>query len=147
MYRILAMLVTIAIPIIFLAGTFDIQDRNDSRLAGAIVALVAGMLWSGLGYFRILVRGGAAGSDPASIQAYESATWLGTLIRGFALMPTFACPMLFVIAALQGHDQTELRFAGIVCAVVAIGLFSVAKYVEGFLRGNTKGGKKNNFGN
>lgn len=136
LYRLIAMLVTISIPIVFLLGAFDICNSNLSRLIGIMVALTAGMLWRGLRYFRVLVRGGASGSDAASIQEYESGTLLGSLIRGAALLPAFACPALFVIVSLEKFNKAEWQFAGIVCAIVAVAMFSTARYLEDYFYGN-----------
>ncbi len=136
LYRLIATLVTISIPIVFLLGPFDICDSDVSRLVGIMVALTAGMLWRGLRHFRVLVRGGARGSDAASIQEYESGTMLGSLIRGAALLPAFACPALFVIVALEKFNKAELQFAAIVCAIVAVAMSSTARYLEDYFYGN-----------
>ncbi len=124
LYKLLAMLVTIAIPVFFLLGPFNILDVDESKLLGIVTAIVAGFVWAGLGYFRILVGAGPENTDEQSLQDYYSATKIGTLVRWFGLVLGFACPVLFVLASFNDkrvfnldipEDQTKL--AAIVCGI------------------------------
>jgi hypothetical protein len=111
---------------------FEMVDFEISKLGIVLVALTAGMLWSGLFSFRVLVRGGAAGNDETAVQEYESATVLGAGLRWLAIAAIFACPMFLTIAGDDRDDQI-FRYAGVACAIIAIGLFAMIKPVEQML--------------
>jgi tRNA A-37 threonylcarbamoyl transferase component Bud32 len=139
LYRLFAMLVTIAIPVLFLLGPFKILGGDESRLLGVVTAICAGFIWAGLGYFRILVGARPKNTDGQSSQDYYAATKIGTSVRWFGLFLGFACSVLFVLASFDdqrvfnvGIPEDETRFAAIVCAILCALAFVVAGYVDEF---------------
>ncbi len=139
LYKTIATLACIAIPIIFLLAPFDILDEDESIMIGIITAIGSGFLWASLGYFRRIVGAGPEKNDQKSIREYYSSTVIGTLIRSFGLMLGFACPILFIVATFQkGHDDETLQFAAIICAILCGLTYAFAGYVEEFFHGKKK---------
>ena len=54
-YKMFAMLVTLAIPVFFIANSFDIFNFDYGKMAGVITAIAAGFLWSWVDYLRVLI--------------------------------------------------------------------------------------------
>ena len=141
LYRFFAMLVTFAIPVPFLLGAFDIIDRDTSNLCGIMTGLTAGLIWSGSGYFRILIGAGPESTDDSSLAEYYFATKLGTLIRSVALVFAFACPALFILRAFEVPYIGEqisgngIQLTAILCAIFAGALFALSGFVEEFIYG------------
>ncbi len=143
LYKLFAMLVSIAIPIVFLMIPFGDSFRDmDVIVVGILVSLIAGFVWSGLDYFRILVGAGPEKDDPKAWQAYESATKLGTIIRWLGLVFSFACPILIILSVFSRQtlipvyfEKDQLMFAGIVSAIIGGLIFAVSDMVEEFMYG------------
>ena len=108
-------------------------------MGGVVTAIFAGLVWSGSDYFRILIGAGPKESDEESMREYYSASKLGTLVRSVGLVFGFACPILFVVAALGdfGYDNA-MRFAAIVSAILCGVIYSCADQLEEFLYGKLK---------
>ncbi|MEM9409968.1 MAG: protein kinase [Planctomycetota bacterium] len=136
MYKFFAYLIGMAAVIFFVAYRFDVFE--DGKLAGIIAAITCGMAWAGLDYFRRLVGAGPESDDEASIKAYYSSSVIGTLIRCFALICGFACPILFVIASFDPYGDNDIRLVAIICAIVSAATYLMAGYVEEFLYGKLK---------
>ncbi len=136
LYRLFAMLVTFAIPVIFLTGSFDVFDQDDCNLAGILTALAAGLIWSGSGYFRILIGAGPETTDETSLAEYYSASKIATAIRALGLVFVFACPALFIIASFHVLEfrRDHIHLAAILCGVVGAGIFALAGMVDAFLK-------------
>lgn len=150
MYKLFAMLVSIAIPIIFLLIPFSSIPSTDCIVMGIMAALFCGFLWSGLEYVRVLVDAGPEEEDEQAWIDYESATKAGSIIRLLGLMVAFGCPVLIIISAFQASTiasyvanwtdfgKQELMFAGIVCAIVSGLVFSAAEFLEEFFYGKKR---------
>ena len=138
LYKTTASLVGLAAVISFVLGALNVLDRPDGKLVGIVIAISCGMMWAGLDYFRRLIGAGPENNDEESLRKYYSSSIVGTLIRCVALAFGFGAPMLFIASAFERHDDHEIRIAAIVCAVISIALFTVAKYVEEFLYGKLK---------
>ena len=134
LYQAFALLVTLSIPIVFLAQSMNIAGGDDLRLAGILVALSAGLFWSLLNSVRVFLGVAPPEGSPDELATFHQSTLIGTGIRSVALLFIFACPMLFVIYSFE-KDQ-ELRFAAIVAGFVGAGLYMCAEYVEEFFYPN-----------
>ena len=138
MYQMFAMLVSLAIPLFFLCGAFHIPvfDQDKGTLFGIVTAILAGLVWAGTDYFRILVGAGPKESDEESVQKYESSTKVGTMVRCFGLCFAFACPILFVLIAFHEVDDVKtVRFFAIACAIISGVIYACASQLEEFLYG------------
>ena len=132
----IATLVSIAIPFVFLMSAFGIGgNEEEMTMIGVITAIAAGMFWALTGHVRAMVRLPAPDASDSDIAEMESRTKTGSVIRMFATLVLFACPILFVIFAFEGNDD-ELKFAAIVCAIVGAGLFGLAGKADEFLKEN-----------
>ncbi len=132
----IATLVTIAIPLIFLMGAFDIiSDGDEANMIGVIAAISAGMFWALTGHLRAMVRLPAPDAADSDIAEMESRTKTGSVIRMFATLVLFACPIMFVINAFEGDDD-GLKFAAIVCAIVGVALFILAGKADELMKEN-----------
>lgn len=139
LYQMMAMFISISIPILFLCGPFGVLDGDISRLFGVLAAIFTGYVWAGSDYFRILVGAGPKEDDQKSIQEYYSATKLGTLVRWFAMTLGFMCPMLFVWTGMHNPNNEQLiRFVAIVCAILCGIVYGCADQMEEFLYGKRK---------
>ena len=138
LYKTLATLATVAIPIIFMLAPFNILPGDESRMIGIAMAIGVGFLWASVGNFRRIVGAGPEERTDESIREYYSTTVIGALIRTFAMALGFACPILFVVATFQRHDDDALRFAAILCAILCGLTFAFAGYVEDFFYGKPK---------
>ena len=137
-YEMMATLVGLAAIALFILSAVLFGNPHEGRLAAIICAISCGMLWSGLEYFRRLIGAGPGDDDEATVRKYYSSSFAGTLIRCLALFAGFACPILFAIAAYENHDQSEIRLAAIITAIVSVVLFTAASYLEEFLYGKLK---------
>jgi hypothetical protein len=145
LYKLMAMVVSIAIPIIFLMVPFSDFPEKSCILLGILVSLLSGFLWSGMKFFRILVGAGPEDDDEQSVREYQSASKIGTLIRWLGLVFAFACPVLIILSAFDGQnliqlglEKNELMFAGVASAIVSGLIFAVANAVEEFFYGKPK---------
>ena len=143
LYKMFAMLLTIAIPIVFLLAPFKIIGSDEGKLLGILTAICAGFIWAGLGYFRILVGAGPEKTDSNSLQDYYSVTRIGTCVRWFGLLLACACPVLFVLAGFADQrvfdldiPEDEMRFAAIVCGIFCALMYVAAGYVDEFFSGD-----------
>ena len=135
-YKTICMLLTIAIPIVFVAGHFRLIDNRESQMFGILTAIVAGLFWSQLNYFRRLIGAGPENDDRASMQSYYGVTWVGAMIRSLGTMVGFAVPILFVIDHFE--HEPELKFAAIVCGIVSVSIFVFAGKLDEMLFGRKK---------
>ena len=145
LYKLITMLVTIAIPIIFLGIPFSGFPEQDCIVLGILTSLACGFLWAALGFFRIMIGAGPEGTDEKSIQEYESATKLGALIRVAGLVFAFACPVLIILSVFDTQyigyfgdfqlSEDTLRFVGIGSAIFSGLIFAAAEFLEEFLYG------------
>jgi hypothetical protein len=142
LYKLFAMLVTIAIPIVFLMIPFGSLPDDDCIVLGIFTALACGFLWAGLDYFRIIIGAGPENTDENSLQEYESATKLGSIIRLLGLIFAFACPVLIISSVFEKQQvvnldlsQEELMFVGIACAIFSGLIFAAAGFIEEFFYG------------
>jgi len=133
----LAALVTIAIPIVFLMGAFNITDGHESTMIGVIVAISSAMFWTQAGHVRSLVRLPSADASEEEIAEMHAMTKTGIAIRMLATLVVFACPILFVINSFEDNEP-ELKFAAIVSAIFGVGLFFLAGYVDEAIRGENR---------
>jgi hypothetical protein len=132
----IATLVTISIPLIFLMGAFDIiSDTEEANMIGVIAAISAGMFWALTGHLRAMVRLPAPDAADSDIAEMESRTKTGSVIRMFATLVLFACPIMFVINAFEGDDD-GLKFAAIVSAIVGVALFILAGKADELMKEN-----------
>ena len=130
----IASLVTLAIPIIFLMGAFNIVgDSNEASMIGVVVAITAGMLWVLTGHVRNLVRLPSPDATEEAIGEMYELTPPGILVRMLGTVCLFACPIIFVINKFE-QDEDELKFAAIVAAIVGVGLISLAGYVDSSIK-------------
>ena len=143
LYKLFTMLVTIAIPIIFLMIPFTHIPTNQCIVMGIFAALACGFLWAGLDYFRILINAGPEGDDEQALIEYESATKLGSIIRWIGLVFAFACPALIILSVFQVSSspslpKNQLMFTGIVCAIFSGLVYTSAEFLEEFFYGKKK---------
>ena len=129
----LSALVTVAIPIIFLTGSFNLVDREEANMIGVITAICAGMFWVMTGHVRDFVRLPGKDASEEEIAEMHLKTKRGILVRMFATLMVFACPILFVVNAFEG-DEPEMRFAAIVSAILGVGMFALAGHIDEVLR-------------
>lgn len=132
-YRILATLVTIAIPVLFLAGAMRfITPHAAANWLGIMAALSAAYLWSCLAYVQILTGVPPTDATDRELEEFDTGTFGGTVIRALGLLAFFACPMLFVTAATGPPflDDTTLRLAAIASLIVGVVLMAAAKSVD-----------------
>jgi predicted Ser/Thr protein kinase len=129
----IATLVTIAVPIIFLMGAFDIIHDRESRLIGVVVAISVGLFWIMTSHVRDLVKLPSEDASEEEVVEMDAKTTAGTLVRMLATLVVFACPILFVINSFEGDDK-ELKFAAIVSAIVGVGLFMLAGHIDKALK-------------
>lgn len=134
LYRCFALLITIGIPVAFVAGSMGILPRQDGNALGCTLAILCFFAWSGLKHFRVIVRGGPEDQDAETVNDYLSQTMLGGSLRLLATYVLAACPILFVLSRyrvplLEWSSDTS-KFAAIVCAILAIVLFNVATWTE-----------------
>lgn len=134
LYKLMALLICICCPIMFVLSGLDVIRGDEGRMIGIISAIVGGMFWAGLDYFRVLIGAGPEeADDPKSVREYNSATWVGTFVKSLGLLLGFAVPILFVIAAFENEE--DLRVAGIVCAIVCGLVFLASGFIEEFFYG------------
>ena len=132
----LATLVTLAVPVIFLLGAMDVvTDEDETNMIGVVTAISAGMFWVLTGHVRALVQLARKEASDSEIAELQAMTRTGSLLRIVATIIVFACPILFVINAYE-RDEAEIRFAAIMCAIIGVGVFFIAKKVDEFLKGN-----------
>ncbi len=138
LYKLFAFMVCIACPVFFvLAGSNLLLDEDDAKMIALIMAISGGFLWSALDYFRRLIGAGPEDlTNAEKVADYYASTWLGTVIRTFALASGFACPILFIVANFE--DVEELRFVAIMCAIMCGVMYAVAGYVEDTLYGKRR---------
>ena len=123
-------LVTLAIPIMFLMGVFDIIGNfNEAKMIGIICAITAGMFWIQTGHLRSLLRLPAPDATEDDIAEMNDKTRPGILVRMLATVIVFACPIILVINEYESHEA-ELQFAAIMAGIVGAGLFIAAGYVD-----------------
>ncbi len=138
MYKLFALLVTFAVPAIFVSRHFNFLPSIDSKIVGIVVAIFAGFLWCWTDYLRVLIGAGPAENDAESVRKYHSQTKLGTLIRSVGLLFGFLCPTLFVAADFHGFEDYNAKFAAICCGILCAALFAGADHFEEFFYGNIK---------
>lgn len=132
----IAMLVTLSVPVMFMLGAFNIiSNDNEANMIGVVTAIAAGMFWVLTGHVRALVNLPESDASESDIAEMEATTKTGSGIRILATVVLFAAPILFVVNKFE-NDSDELKFAGIVCAIVAVGLFFLATRADEFLREN-----------
>jgi hypothetical protein len=119
----IAMLVTLAVPIIFVASGMDIipAHKTDATMIGVITAVAAGMFWILTGQVRTLFFLPKHDASDTEIEEMQEATKVGTLIRMLATIVVFGCPILLIINNYQNHDD-EIKFAAIVCGIVGVAM-------------------------
>ncbi len=133
----IAMLVTLAIPIVFLVGAFNIApDEDEAYMIGVVTAITAAMFWVLTGHVRAMVQMPKSDASEDDIGEMESRTKIGSLIRMVATLILFSCPILFVVNKFEHNDGDELKFAGIVCAIIAVGFFFLAGKADEFMKEN-----------
>ena len=137
-YKMFASLVGFAAVILFIGSVFHMVPKDDGRLAAIVCAISCGMFWAGLDYFRRLVGAGPENQDEESLKNYYSSSIIGTIIRSMALICGFACPILFVVAAFENHDERTIRFMAIASAIMCAVLYTAASQLEEFFYGKLK---------
>jgi tRNA A-37 threonylcarbamoyl transferase component Bud32 len=134
LWQTIATLVVMAVPILFVLSSFDfVGDQEDLHLAGVVTAIVAGMFWAMVGPIRRLVNLPPPDISDDELGEFQSRTKSGSLVRMLGFVCLFACPILLVIQEYESGDE-EMKFAGIVCAIVGGGLFIGAGKLDEFLR-------------
>lgn len=134
-----ATLVSFAIPAMFILGVFRfITPQAQAVWFGVLTAMFAGMLWVGRPLFRALFKFRPDDATDDELEAIDSATTVGTLIRILALVFLFACPILFVTAAIgpKNINDGNVQAMAIGCGIVSVVLSIAAKSVEDFFYGN-----------
>ncbi len=136
-YQAFCMLVTIAIPILFLLSSMDfVHETDEIRMVGVLTAIAAGLFWSQLGNVRILLGVRPPEATAEELADFHNATIIGTIARMFAVVCIFGCPILLVINQFENdRDSDEVRVIAIICAVVGGALYLAANYVEELIRG------------
>ena len=130
----LASLVTFAIPIIFLMTAFHIiPSSQEGMMVGTIVAIVAGMFWVLTGHVRSLVRLPSPEATEEEVGEMYEMSPPGIMVRMLGTICVFACPIIFVVNHFK-QNENELKFAAIVVAIVGVGLFSLAGYVDSAIK-------------
>ena len=124
----IALIITIAVPIVFLMHAFNITDGEEGKMIGIVVAITAGMFWKLSSLVRELVRIPAPDASDSDIAEMYQKSFFGTLIRMLATVFVFTCPVLFVINSFEHED--ELKFAAIVVAILGVAMFALAGYVD-----------------
>ena len=132
-----ATLVTIAVPIIFLMGAFDIISDRESKMIGVVAAISIGMFWLMASHVRDLFRMPTEEASDEEIAEMYAKTTPGIFVRMLGTVCVFACPILFVINSFEG-DQSEIKFAAIVAAIVGVGLFSFAGHIDTIFKGGNQ---------
>ncbi|QEG22591.1 serine/threonine-protein kinase [Mariniblastus fucicola] len=128
----IAMLVTLAVPIMFMLGAFNIiSDDEEANMIGVVTAIACGMFWALAAQVRAMVQLPKPDASPDDIAEMERRTVIGSAIRMLAVVTIFACPILFVINRYEHHDD-ELKFAAIVCAILGVALFMIASKADEF---------------
>jgi serine/threonine protein kinase len=127
-YQSLGWLIALACPIMFVAGGMDILPKETANMIAIFSGFVALAIFTNLKHFRRLIGVGPEERTEEAVAEYENSNVFSTLIRMLAVLLIFACPALFIAASYEGEQ--ELRFAGVVSAIVAVGLFALAKQLE-----------------
>lgn len=123
-------LVTLAIPIMFLMGAFDIiRDFDEAKMIGIVCAISAGMFWTLTGHLRDLVRLPKHDATEDDIAEMNEMTRPGIVVRMLATVMMFACPIIFVINEFEVKED-ELKFVAIMAAIVGAGLYIASGYVD-----------------
>ncbi|MEM9943585.1 MAG: serine/threonine-protein kinase, partial [Planctomycetota bacterium] len=136
LYYLFAMLVTVAIPLVFIAKGLNLTPANPGTVAGIMTALAAGLIWSNNSYFRRIVGAGPTDeNDIEQVKEFYSHSKIGDLIRMFAMAAVFTCPALFILNEYGYGVDKYMKFAAIAVAACGIMLFVIAgNYDEKFFQ-------------
>ncbi|MFT5302880.1 MAG: tRNA A-37 threonylcarbamoyl transferase component Bud32 [Mariniblastus sp.] len=136
LYKLFALLVTFAIPVIFIADAYSNIHGDSLKMIGISTAIFAGFLWTWSDYLRILVGASPENTDSESLHKHHSSSKTGTLIRTVAMLSLFACPIFFVMSNYShSHEEETFRFAGFIAGIFAALMFVAATKIEEFFFG------------
>lgn len=126
-YYAMASLISIAIPIAFIAGGMKVLERDIANFIGLMCCMAAGYLWMSQTNFRVLVNAGPQDDEEETITDYYSKTRIGALVRLVGGIFLIACPTLFIAQRFVIHDGEQIiDFLAITAAILGIAILGYA---------------------
>ena len=138
LYNVFATTVGFAAVVMFILHGTSLMEDDLGKILGIAFAIGCGFFWSALPYFRRLIGAGPEENTDDAVAEYYASSYIGTLILSCGMLLGLACPILFILASFETHEEDFLRAAGILCAVGCGLTYTIAHYFEEVIYGKRK---------